>query len=168
MESTIAMCLYFFILYTLAIPGGYELPHFNDLPEHYVIGIHPLHIQANHGVLYTRLCGTCFTTHGRSITKQSTRSVPLALKLGSLLLLTCGEVQDQDQIISSLVVYVVSQSSVTKKASCVICATYGTILGVLTCLQLNTSDLLKMNKNPGSAQTVSFLTDSQTLSLIPL
>ncbi len=92
MESTIAVIMNILVICILTIPSGNYQGGYHDLPEHFVIGVTSNHIQVNQGLLYNSFCGMCAPNTGKTIQNQPTSKSSLVLKLGYLLLLTCGDV----------------------------------------------------------------------------
>ncbi len=75
----------------ILVPRNYVSQTYNELPEHYVLGIHPNHTSANQSLLYTKFCHTNLVKHGRVMGKSVSQTSAL-YHFMSLVLLSCGDV----------------------------------------------------------------------------
>ena len=91
MELSIVLCFYSFCACMLLLPNAHISESYNELPEHYVIGIHPSHINVTQGLLYTRFCETGLAKHDKARGNCESQSSVLSHFM-FIMLLSCGDV----------------------------------------------------------------------------
>ncbi len=80
---TIVLCVFFTLV--LATPSGFS-DGYSDLPEHYIVGSNPQHINSSHGILYSKLLGSFTPNKSKQVSSHRGRNTSYNLLCTILLL----------------------------------------------------------------------------------